>query len=156
MGIKIGKLTPKQTKLVALLAKQVKQHGKTNLTHAGLEVFDTTNPTSARVMASQELQNPSVRAAVEEAFSRAGISLETVAKNLQSVASVEVTQVSADAKIRANVEIAKLLNLYPDKKTAHLNLNVSGRFKTLDFSKAKQELESFNSELKTFLSDTED
>ncbi len=65
------KLTPKQAKFVEGIAK-----GK-NQTQSALEAYDTDSYTTAAVIATENINKPNVKEALEPIFAKHNISLET-------------------------------------------------------------------------------
>ena len=148
MGIKLKNgLTPKQNKIVRLATQQIVETGETNQAQIGLQVFDTTNAKSAGVMTHQELNKPSVKEALDRALESQGITTEFISGNLGYFASAKPENVSADAAIKANVELLKLMGAYPGVKSAHLNINLKGKISNKSYQEVKDELHQIDSEL---------
>ena len=143
------KLTIKQTKFV-------KHYVKTgNGTESALIAYDTSNPEVANSIAVENLQKPSVQEAVAESLKSAGLDLTILANEAKGLAMATVDKVSADTKLRTIVELWKLTGAYPDRKTAHLNLNIKGNIKDLTYQEAKRELQAMTSDVDTFMGDAE-
>lgn len=154
MRLKNG-LTPNQQKVVVLTAKQIIETGKTNNAEVGREVYFNQTPESARVSVAETLNKPTVKQAVEDILASKGITVDTIASNINRLASFEPEKVTADVILRANIEAAKFLNMYPDKKSARLNINLKGKIKDMDYSKAKEELQSLSGEADGFITDAD-
>ena len=148
---KLPKLTIKQTKFVKHYIKSG------NGTQSALVAYDTTSPKTAHGISTDNLQKPSVQEAVAKSLLVAGLDLTTLATEAKTLAMTQIdpTKVSADTKLRTIVELWKLTGAYPDRKTAHLNLNIKGNIKDLTFQEAKRELEAMNNGVNDFMKDAE-
>jgi hypothetical protein len=156
MKRKKNRLTPRQTKLLTVVTGQIVKNGRANLTKAGLETYDTDNPGSAAVMASNELKKPHVEKKLQEILNEKGIGLDQVAENLAHVANMrEGIKFTGDQVLKSNVEILKLLNAYPSKTNRSVKVNIKGNLKDLDFkdldtslSKLRTNNDSLNKDIK--------
>lgn len=153
--LKIGKLTPKAAKFTRAVIKQIAIGKTVNLTEAALEAYDTKDRAVASAIGAENLGKPLIRETIEESLRAAGLDATTLATEARKIATAEVEKVSADAKLRSIVEIWKLMGAYPDRKSAHLNLNLKGNIKDMDFQKAKDELQRINSESTVFIEEAE-
>lgn len=152
MGMKLKNgLTPKQNKIVQLATKQIVETGATNQTKIGMQVFNTNTPETARVMVSQELQKPTIKEALDRALEAQGITTEVITGNLGYFANAKPENVSADAAIKANVELLKLMGAYPGVKSAHLNINLKGKISNKSYQEVKDELTQIDQELSTII-----
>ena len=133
---KARRLTFKQQKFAT---EYIKNGG--NGTQAVLKVYNA-NPQTARQMASDNLANPDIRQRIDEALANNGLTPATITKNIGNLASSEVEKVSADAKLKANVELLKLMGAYPGTKHTNVSLSIKGKLKDMKFQDAKAELES--------------
>jgi phage terminase small subunit len=134
----------------------VKELIKTNNgTQAAMKAYDTKNAKTAGVMSAENLAKPSVREAVDEALKTNGLTLESISKEIGSLSVAQVQKVTADTKLKANVELLKLLGAYPDKKTAHLNISLKGNIKEMDYKGAKKELERLRSQTDNLTTDVD-
>jgi hypothetical protein len=150
-----GKLTHSQRNFKNIIVKQVLSGKPVNGTRAIMESYGTKNVKSATVMASQNLKIPNIREAVEEALRAKGLDAPTLAGEAKKLATAKVEKVSADVKLRAIQDIWKLLGAYPDRKTAHLNVNLSGKIKDLSYQDAKKTLLKMNEESGVFIEEAE-
>lgn len=132
----------------------VKQNG--NGTQAALAVYNTTDKKTASVISAENLVKPRVQQTIEEIATAAGVSSQGILQNISKLATQQAEKVSAEAILKANIELAKLLRLYPDKKSTHVSLNVTAKFKGMDYSRAKEELGKLSGEAKTFVSEADD
>lgn len=126
-----------------------------NGTEAALVAYDTTDKNTAHAIASENLQKPAIREAIQNALETNGLGLATIVGNLNQAASAKVEKVSADSMIKANVEILKLMGAYPDRKSAHLNINVNAKIKDMGFDEAKKELDRLNSGTNEFIEEAQ-
>lgn len=142
-------LTPIQQNIVKEITTKISQGERVNMTQVGLKTFNTTNPDSARVMASQELHKPLIQESIQEVLNRNGITLDKVTQNIAFLANSTPEKVSAETMLKANVEYLKLFNAYPDKKSYQFSLSMKGQVKDLGYSEAKKQLDELNAQLGT-------
>jgi hypothetical protein len=157
MGIKLKNgLTPKQNKLVEVVAKQIIQTGNTNITQAGLQVYNSKNPETARVIASQTIQQPTVKTALEEALATNGITTSGILKNVQKIADSQLPdKISAETILKANIEALKVLNAYPSTKKDNKVVNITQNIRNMTYSEAKKEYEALEGEVTELIDEAE-
>jgi phage terminase small subunit len=124
-----------------------------NGTQAALKTYDTTDYMTAHDIASKNLQKPAIQNTIEEKLQSVGITVEESAREIKSLATSQVEKVSADTKLKANIELLKLLNAYPGTKNTNLNLSLRGNIKDLGYSEAKAKLTELNSTISELTSD---
>ena len=146
-------LTPKQNKLVKVVATQILETGKTNMTQAGLQVYDSKNPEVARVIASETIQKPAVKDSLEKALEDNGVSYKTVIENFNKIASKVPEKVTGEAFLKANIELAKVLNMYPGKKVTKTSLSLYGNVKDMDYKTATEAYKGIRGETDELLED---
>jgi hypothetical protein len=137
-------LTHKETAFTKKIVEQIVNGEEINGTKAALEVYDTTNPKSAGVIASDNLNKVVIQNEMEQALSAAGLSREKIMANLTKIASHDAVRYSGETVLKANIEALKLIGAYPDKKSMHLNLNLSGKVKGMSYDEAKAAHEEAN------------
>ena len=145
---RINGLTPRDFKFLQVVIRQIKETGKVNLTKAGLEAFNTQNPKTASVVASQTLENPNIQEQIKQAFIANGLTLETISENLGYYANKRAEKVGAEASIKANVELLKLLNAYPGQKKTTVSLSMKANLNKMGFNELKAEMGKVDEELK--------
>lgn len=139
------KLTRKQTMFVKQLAD-----GK-SATQAAMVAYNVSNPKTASVIASQNLNKLSIREALEEALSSNGLSLSIITSNLGSLANSKPEKVSGDTVLKANVELLKLHGAYPDRKSFQVSYSFRDRIKSMSSQEVEAEIEKIESETKEIL-----
>lgn len=144
------RLTVKQRKFVKGVLM-----GKSG-TQAALETYDTDDVKVAGAIASENLQKPSIREAIEEALSGNDLSLKLVTGNLKKLANSEPEKVSADTVLKANVEILKLYGAYPGTKHLNIGVNLNAKVKDMTFDEAKQALSKLRGSNDSILQDVND
>lgn len=143
-------LTIKQTKFVKGVVE-----GKSGL-QAALDAYDTDDQMVAGQIAYENMRKPVIREQVEQALKVQGLELSSILKNLGDLATRDVQNVSADAKIKANVELLKLIGAYPkDKSGSSVQINVGDKVINLTYGEAKKELEDLNSVIGEIVNDVE-
>ena len=145
------KLTPKQTKFVNTYLT----NGQ-NGTKAALEHYDTNDYNTAHVIASENLQKPTIREVVEQALAKSGLTPDTITDNLKHAASQRPEKGSMDSMIKANVELLKLWGAYPGSKHTNLNLSLKGDINKMSYSEAKDTLKKLRDTNSGLLQDTEE
>ncbi len=136
-----NKLTRKQTVFVRELAT-----GKSG-TQAAMAAYDVSNSKTASVIASQNLNKLSIREALDEALCLNGITPDLITSEIKALATKQVDKVSGDVKLKANIELLKLMGAYPGTKHANLNVNIKAGIKDLTMSQIKEELMVIDDEL---------
>jgi hypothetical protein len=139
-------LTPKENAFTKEIVKQISETGDINGTQAALKVYDTTDPKTAGVIASENLSKPSIKEQIELAMESQGLTSSTIMANLKKLAVAEPEKISGDTVLKVNVELLKLLGAYPDKKSTHVNVNLSGKIGAMGYDEARKELEALRAE----------
>lgn len=125
-------------------------------TTAALQVYDTDNYKTASSISSENLEKPRVIETIEQIAANQGITADKILSNFNKIAVVEPEKVTAEAIIKANIEMAKILRLYPDKKTTHVRLDVKSKLKEMNFTEAKNAYQAMHQDNKEFLSEASD
>lgn len=105
------RLTPKQAKFVKGLAA-----GKSG-TQAALEAYDTTDPNTAKVIASENLTKPNVRDAIENAMMKLNLTPERALKPIDDALKHD----DLDMRLKGTDRWLKLIP--KDKGDTNINLN---------------------------------
>lgn len=131
-----NKLTRKQASFVKGILS-----GK-NPTQSAMIAYDVSNSKTASVIASQNLNKLSIREALEEALSSNGLSLSTITSNLGVLANSKPEKISGDTVLKANVELLKLQDAYPDKKSYQFQMStsLSSKLDNMTLEEAKESL----------------
>lgn len=140
-------LSLKQTKWI----KGIVEDGM-NGTQSALNAYDTDDPVVAKSISSENMSKPYVKEALEKALASAGLDLTQISSNFARIANHVPEKISADSVLKANVEVAKLLDLYPNKKSGHLR--VTAKIKDMTFNEAQEALKALNSETVDIMADT--
>ena len=115
-----------------------------NGTQAALKTYNTDDYNTAHVIASEILQNPTIQKTIDETARDVGVTTDTILGNFNHFAVQKPDKVTADAVIKANIELAKILRMYPDKKSYQFSMSVKGKVKDLGYSEAKKQLDELN------------
>ena len=100
-----------------------------NATESAMQAYDVKNRLSAKHTGSVALNNPMVQEEIEKALKRNGITFDTVLDRFKEIADWSPDKISSDTVLKATIEQAKLLKMYPDKiqkhesKSIRINLN---------------------------------
>ena len=142
------KLTIKQD----LFTKKYVEH-KGNGTQAALEVYDTDSPRVAQNIASENLSNPIIQNRIDQILNKQNLSLDKNMANIGNLANSEVEKPSANAVLKANIELLKLRGAYGRQINTNVSLTLKGKIKDLDYQDLKKELTVVDEELKTIMGD---
>lgn len=136
-----------------MFAKKYVENGG-NGTKAALAVYNTDKYQTAQAIASENLLKPEIAQSIDDIAKSEGIDSRFIFDNFKRVAVQEAEKYTGDTILKANIELAKILRLYPATKHERLNINVKGNVADLNFNDVKKELKVIDSELNTVLEDT--
>lgn len=142
-----NKLTRKQVAFIKGVAS-----GRTP-TESAMEVYNAKSKRVATSIASENLTKPSIREAIDNALSSQGLSLSVIMGNLGEMANSKPERISGDTKLKANMEILKLIGAYPDKKTVGVSFSLQQKVSSMTFEEVRQELEKITKENQQFLAE---
>ena len=148
---KMRRLTLKQTKFV----KEYINNGG-NGTEAALQTYNTEDYNTAHVIASENLQKPTIQEEIHQALQANGLTSKQITHNLGHYANNLSEKVSADASIKANIELLKLMGAYPGSKHTNLNVSLKGDLAKMKFQEAKEALNKLREDNNTLLQEVED
>lgn len=131
----INKLTKKQALFIKELA-----NGR-SATQAALIAYNTNDPNSAKVIASQNLTKLNIVEALKEAFELNGLSLTSILGNIKELATHKSEKISADVVLRSNVELLKLSGAYPGKHSTQVSVDYHAKIDKLSNKELKVEIE---------------
>ena len=126
---RLKRLSLKQKKFVK---KYIESGG--NATEAGLEAYNVKNRKSAQAVAYQTLDKPQVQEALELALKKNGITLDSITGEVATLAFEKDVRPTADTKLKASIELLKLLNAYPERVQKHLSYSVRQNLTEKNFS----------------------
>ena len=129
-----------------LFVKKYIQNGG-NGTKAAFHTYNVKNVAVACSMASENLRKPLIREAIEEALRLQGLTADQLARNLEVLANAQVSKVSADVKLRANIEVLKLTGQYPTQKHANINFSVKANLSHMRIEDLQKEGERIDGDL---------
>lgn len=123
---RIKELSIKEKKFVH---EYVKSEG--NGTQAALKAYDTEDYSTASAIASENLEKPKIKKAIEEALVKLDITPEKILKRFDRLAEKQ-EETNPMAAIRANENLAQIAELYPNAKNVvdigdgHLKISWNG------------------------------
>lgn len=120
-------------------------------TQAALTSYNTSDPSVAKVIASENLTKPNIKEALEEALRSNGVTPDLITAEIKTLATKQVEKVSGDVKLKSLVELLKLMGAYPGTKHSNLNVNIKAGLKDLTMNQIKEELRVVDAELKEIL-----
>lgn len=141
----IKKLTLKQRKFVV---GYIENGG--NGTQAAMNVYNAKNYNTAHTIASENLQKPTIREAIDGALRTKGLTPDVITGNLGNLANSKPEKVSGDTVLKANVEVLKLMGAYPGSKHTTVNVSFKAKLKDMkyqDLKKYVEEMRQNNDEL---------
>jgi len=118
-----------------------------NGTQAALESYNTNDPNTAHSIASENLQKPAIKRAIEQALERAGLTDEYISKLLRKAVTsgLGVKATNADA-LRGIDMMLKLKGAYPSptQKSTHLHIGIMEQVKDMNYSEVTKKLEEID------------
>ena len=96
-----------------------------------------------------------MREAIEEVLRSKGMSLDTIMANIGILANSKVEKVSGEVKLKANIELLKLLGAYTDQKNRTFSTSIKQEIQSLTFDEAKKKLQLITQQTEEFLKETE-
>ena len=100
-----------------------------NATQAALQAYTTDDPNTAGMIGSSNLRKPKIKEAIETALIELELNPKTVLKTFVDI--IDLHKVSnPNASVRANENIANIMNLYPSQKSLSLD---NGSIKSLSW-----------------------
>lgn len=136
-------LTQKEDAFAKGVVQQIREGKQINGTEIALKVYDTKDKRTAGDIASTNLNKPQIKDEIEKVLERNGISLDTISSNLAFIANSRPEKVSADAMVKSNLELLKLLT--PNK--AQLSVSFKADLGKMSFDQVKDKLASIDTEL---------
>src|SRR3990167_1203510 len=145
MAFKKGILTPKQKVFAKLYAKTG------NGTQSALQAYETNDPATAQVIASENILKPMVKKEIDKELEAIGITDSYIFDKFKAITDKPIeTRVTADQHIRALDKLAILKDLYPVKKTVSAKYSYSEQYNAMDYQgleKEVRELRELNDEI---------
>lgn len=127
-----------------------------NGTQAAMEAYDAKNYNTAHVIASENLQKPTIQREIELALERAGLSDDYISELLRdaTTAGLGVKATNGDS-LRGLELLLKLKGAYPQqiKKTAHLRINMREDINNNNLTELVKHIEKLNQRSQELLSD---
>lgn len=140
-------LTPKENAFKDKVLEQISENKNINLTEAAMQTYDLTNRNTAKSLGSELMTKPDIREQIDAALEEHGISPSSVLKNIGKLAVVEPAKVTGETILKSNIELAKLLGMYPGKKSSSINVTLKGRLGTSSFKEAKEMYDAIDGEV---------
>ena len=123
-------------------------------TQAALEAYNTNDPKVASVIASENLTKPNIREALEEVLSSNGLTPSLITSNLGTLANSKPEKISGEVKLKANIELLKLMGAYPGSKSVQVSYSIKDRVRGMSYQEIKVELEKVDNEANELLDGT--
>lgn len=148
-------LTQKQNAFTNGVLEQIAKGEQVNGTEIAMQVYDTKDKATAGAIAKENFQKPAIQEVLQEALSSVGLSVEGSLKQIQELAEHKYYKMSGETKLKANIEILKLLGAYPgsEKGGTKVQNNV---FIGMNFDEARQKLEEINGNANDFITEATD
>ena len=127
-----------------------------NGTQAALKVYNTTKPSVAENIGSDNISLPIVQRTIEEIAKSVGITSDVILQRFNKLSAFQPEKVSADTVLKSTIELAKVLNLYPDKKSYQFSMSLKGKIKDMSFQEAQKHLADTKEQLTSFEEDAKD
>ena len=133
--------------------KFVKNGG--NGTQAALDVYNTSNPNTAAVIASKNIRLDKVKESVEQILNRRGLDLESITAPVSNILHSEPEKVTGDNVLRAADMLYRLHNAYPASKSAHISHNIADKYENMKYEEILFELKEIRKTSAKLLEDLE-
>ena len=104
-----------------------------NATEAAFQSYSTKDRKTAQNIGSQNLDKPEIQDALEEALKKNNITLENVTSEVADLAFTKDVRPTVETKLRANVELLKLLKAYPEKINRSYSVSIKSQLASKDF-----------------------
>lgn len=104
-----------------------------NATEEALQSYSTKKRGNAQTLGSQTLDIPAVQDALEQALKKNNITLDNVTSEVADLAFTKDVRPTVETKLRANVELLKLLKAYPEKINRSYSVSIKTQLATKDF-----------------------
>lgn len=130
-------LTQKENALKNKVLEQIHAGKPINQTEAAMQVYDTNDRKAAGKIASEVLAKQDIKEEIEQALTTSGLTPSFVTQEIKKIAAAEAIKITGDVKLRSLMEIAKLLGMYPGKKSMNLNVNLKGKVSNMGFEELK-------------------
>jgi phage terminase small subunit len=83
-----------------------------NATKAAMKVYYTDKRSVAAQIGYENLRKPDIQMYIKDILNSAGLTVDLCIKNLLAISNSKPKRISADTKLRASIELAKLLGMY--------------------------------------------
>lgn len=144
-----SKLTRKQLAFVKrLLAGE-------SATQAALATYNAKNKKIAASIAHENLNKPDIKSFIAIALSSQGLSVSALVSNIGNIATSIPEKISGETKLKANIELLKLMGVYPDKRGNIATSSFQSKFQSLTYDEAKIQLKQLELEMKELVADIE-
>lgn len=144
-------LTPKQNKLKNVLLEQIEKTGGTNITQAGLAVYNTKDRATAHQVAREALENPKLAEVIEKALNKANATPSKLLDNIASLAHATPKEYKDSTVLKANIALLKISGVdVTGQKTTHTKTTKT-TIQQLGFDESKQQLRIMTQESTEFL-----
>lgn len=133
--------------------KFIKKYIETgNGTQAALEAYDTTDPDTAAVIASENLIKPKVVEEITRVLNRKGLSLEQVSESVGNIIrNGPQTKITGDNVLRAAEMAFKLHNAFPAEKSTHVRVNLKAELSKMSYSELLESYRKRDKEIKELM-----
>lgn len=145
------KLSVKQRAFVKKLIER-----KGNATQAAMDVYDAKNYNTAHVIASENLQKPTIQKEIELALERAGLNDEYISELLREATVAGIGQKATNSDTLRGIEMMlKVKGAFPDKmhKSAHLRIDYRQELEKKSVKELEEELRRVGEETRKLLED---
>lgn len=145
------RLTLKQKQFV----KKYIEH-KGNGTKAALEVYDTSDSNVAHAIASENLQKPTIKRAIELSLERVGLNDDYISEILKEATVAGIGQKPTNADTLRGIDMMlKLKDAYPNKMqtSAHFRLERKEEVQKLSYQELKTKMKELQESTNKLLQD---
>jgi hypothetical protein len=148
-------LTPRENAFKDNMLEQIATNGQPNGTKAALETYDTKDRKIAGAIASENLNKPEIRNAIEQALSSNGVTEDGIIKNIKGLAEFSPHKISGETVLKANLSILKIMGHDSNGKNTKGKVTVNNTIINIGYDEAKDKLQKMNSDVDTFIQDAD-
>ena len=144
------RLTLKQSRF----AKEYVANGG-NGTQAALKVYNSDDYDTAAHTAEDNLKHPQIQQEVEHLANQEGVTRSTILRKFNHISSKEAEKWSGDTILKANIQLASILGMYPGSKHTNLNVSIKGDLAKMKYQDAKEALNKLRGTNNTLIEEIE-
>lgn len=137
-------LTQKQEAFKNEAVAMIKSGKQLNGTEIASKIYNAKSRKVAGAIAGENMKKPVIKESIEQALSSVGLTPSVALTEIKEIATKKGVEITGDTKLRANIEILKLLGAYPNRQKEGFVINVNQEINNLSFDQARERLASLD------------